>query len=77
MELDVNTLRSAMTVLAFFTFAGIWAWAWSGRRQQDFNEAAAQPFQSDPASDWPACPLCPVPPQADPAASGVVRRGRP
>jgi cytochrome c oxidase cbb3-type subunit 4 len=71
MELDVNTLRTVMTVLAFIVFAGIWAWAWSSRRQKDFNEAALQPFQSDPAADWPACSLCSL----APASTSAKRRG--
>ena len=66
MELDVNTLRTVMTVLAFIVFAGIWVWAWSGQRQQDFSEAAQAPFVWESEASWPACPLCVGLPQAVP-----------
>jgi cytochrome c oxidase cbb3-type subunit 4 len=58
MELDVNTLRTVMTVLAFIVFAGTWIWAWSGRRQKDFSEAAQAPFKWESEAASPACPLC-------------------
>ena len=58
MEVDVNTLRTVMTVLAFIVFAAIWVWAWSGRRQQDFSEAAQAPFKWESEAASPACPLC-------------------
>ena len=59
MEVDVNTLRTVVTVLAFIVFAAIWVWAWSGQRRQDFSEAAQAPFkwESEEAAS-PACPLC-------------------
>ena len=47
MEIDVNTLRSAATVVSFVTFVGIVWWAWSRRRASDFNEAANLPFEQD------------------------------
>ena len=47
MEIDVNTLRSAATVVSFVTFVGIVWWAWSRRRVSDFNEAANLPFEQD------------------------------
>ena len=73
MEVDVNTLRTVMTVLAFIVFAAIWVWAWSGRRQQDFSEAAQAPFQWESQLDGPVCPFCPMPPmgvRATNASSG-------
>ena len=45
--MDVNDLRSIITVLAFATFIGIVFWAWSGRRKQAFDEAARLPFTED------------------------------
>ncbi|MCI4441214.1 cytochrome c oxidase cbb3-type subunit 4 [Tibeticola sediminis] len=47
MDFDINTVRSAVTVLSFVLFIGIVAWAWSGKRKQDFEEAARLPFQQD------------------------------
>lgn len=32
------------TALMLVAFLGVWAWAWSKRRQHDFNEAAQLPL---------------------------------
>jgi cytochrome c oxidase cbb3-type subunit 4 len=45
--MDINTLRSIVTVLAFVAFLGICAWAWSSRKKSDFEEAAHLPFQDE------------------------------
>ncbi|MBP6851601.1 MAG: cbb3-type cytochrome c oxidase subunit 3 [Rhodoferax sp.] len=45
--MDVNTLRSITTVLAFVVFMGIVFWAWSKRRSADFEQAANLPFEQD------------------------------
>lgn len=45
--MDVNTLRSITTVLAFVVFLGIVVWAWSQRRNADFEQAANLPFEQD------------------------------
>ena len=45
--MDLNTLRSVTTVLSFVVFLGILAWAWSGRRGTDFEQAARLPFEQD------------------------------
>jgi len=45
----INDLRSIVTVLAFLSFLGIVAWAWSGRRRAAFEEAARLPFTEDDA----------------------------
>ena len=42
--MDVNTLRIAITVIAFLSFLAIVAWAWSGARRSRFAEAALLPF---------------------------------
>lgn len=47
MEFDVNTLRSAATVVSFITFIGILVWAYSRRNAADFEEAAKLPFEQD------------------------------
>ncbi len=47
MEFDVNTLRSAATVVSFVTFIGILMWAYSRRNRADFEEAANLPFEQD------------------------------
>jgi cytochrome c oxidase cbb3-type subunit IV len=45
--MDINTLRSIVTVLAFATFVGIVLWAYSGSARRGFDEAAALPFDED------------------------------
>ena len=42
--MDINTLRSIVTVVAFVVFIGIVIWAWSGRNRARFDEAARLPF---------------------------------
>ena len=42
--MDVNTLRTAVTLLSLAVFLGIVGWAWSRRRHQAFDEAARLPF---------------------------------
>jgi cytochrome c oxidase cbb3-type subunit 4 len=45
--MDINTLRSIVTVMAFIAFVGIVVWAWSRRNQARFDEAAQLPFRQD------------------------------
>ena len=45
--MDINTLRAVVTLASFVTFIGIVWWAWSKRRNADFNEAANLPFEQD------------------------------
>ncbi len=45
--MDINTLRSVVTLLAFGCFVGIVVWAWSRRNQASFDEAAKLPFRQD------------------------------
>ena len=45
--MDLNDMRSLVTVLAFLTFVGIVVWAWSGNRKAAFDEAASLPFGDD------------------------------
>ncbi len=47
--MDINTLRSAVTLLSFLLFIAIVAWAWSRRQARDFDEAAQLPFTDDVA----------------------------
>jgi cytochrome c oxidase cbb3-type subunit 4 len=48
--MDINDLRSAITVLSLAAFLGIVVWAWSRRRQQAFDEAAMLPFKEEAES---------------------------
>ena len=45
--MEINDLRSIVTVVSLITFVGIVAWAWSRRNQADFDEAARLPFGDD------------------------------
>ncbi len=51
--MDVNDLRSIVTVVSLLTFLGIVAWAWSRGNRARFEEAARLPF-SDESADAPA-----------------------
>lgn len=45
--MDLNDLRSAITVLSLLIFCGIMAWTWWPRRRSDFDAAARLPFEGD------------------------------
>ena len=45
--MDINTIRSIVTVVAFLTFLGIVFWAYSGARKNRFDAAARLPFEED------------------------------
>ncbi|MBZ0106472.1 MAG: cbb3-type cytochrome c oxidase subunit 3 [Sulfuricella denitrificans] len=45
--MDINDLRSIVTVVSFVTFLGIVVWAFSGRRKSAFDEAARLPLDDD------------------------------
>jgi cytochrome c oxidase cbb3-type subunit 4 len=47
--MDINELRGLSTVVWLVLFLGICVWAWSKRRQSDFEASAALPLQEDPA----------------------------
>lgn len=46
--MDINDLRSIVTVLSALVFAGIVAWAWRGSNRARFDEAAMLPFAGEP-----------------------------
>ena len=48
--MDVNDLRSIVTVMSAVAFAGIVAWALSRRNRARFDEAAQLPFAEDDAA---------------------------
>jgi cytochrome c oxidase cbb3-type subunit IV len=45
--MDINDMRSAVTLVSLLIFVGIVVWAWSKRNQADFDEAARLPFKDD------------------------------
>jgi cytochrome c oxidase cbb3-type subunit IV len=42
--MDLNDLRSLVTVVSLLLFIGIVRWAWARRNQSRFDEAANLPF---------------------------------
>lgn len=45
--MDINVLRSIITVLALLSFVGICVWAYSKGARKGFDEAALLPFTED------------------------------
>ncbi|MDP3133058.1 MAG: cbb3-type cytochrome c oxidase subunit 3 [Burkholderiaceae bacterium] len=45
--MDINDMRSIVTLVSFVTFIGIIVWAWSKRNKADFDEAAQLPFKDE------------------------------
>ena len=45
--MDVNLLRTAVTVLSFACFAGIVAWTWSRRHRAALDACGQIPFLDD------------------------------
>jgi len=45
--MDINDLRSAVTVVSLLLFVGIAAWTWKGSRREAFDEAARLPFADE------------------------------
>lgn len=45
--MDINTVRSIITVVALLAFLGIVFWAYSGKRKSRFDAAACLPFDED------------------------------
>jgi len=43
-------IQSVWTVVVLVLFVGIVIWAWSGKRKQEFDEAANIPFHEDDTS---------------------------
>ena len=42
--MDINDLRSAVTVASLLLFCGIAVWTWQRARRAEFEEAAKLPF---------------------------------
>ncbi|MDH3888118.1 MAG: cbb3-type cytochrome c oxidase subunit 3 [Gammaproteobacteria bacterium] len=45
--MDVSIVQSVWTLVVLVLFVGIVIWAWSGKRKQEFDEAANIPFHED------------------------------
>jgi cytochrome c oxidase cbb3-type subunit 4 len=44
---DINDIRSAVTVVSLLLFIAISAWVWQRKRRPAFDEAAQLPFADD------------------------------
>jgi cytochrome c oxidase cbb3-type subunit 4 len=45
--MDINDLRSAVTVVSLLLFLGLVRWAWRAQRRSDFDAAAQLPFKGE------------------------------
>jgi cytochrome c oxidase cbb3-type subunit 4 len=45
--MDTSIFHSAWTVLAMGSFIALVIWAWSGKRQKNFEEASRLPLEDD------------------------------
>ena len=43
----VSIIATVSTIMVLITFVAIVIWAWSGKRKQDFDEAANLPFDEN------------------------------
>ncbi|MGL5047188.1 MAG: cbb3-type cytochrome oxidase subunit 3 [Shewanella sp.] len=48
--MDYGTFLGILTIIVMLTFVGIFAWAYSSRRQQSFDEAANLVFSDEEIS---------------------------
>jgi cytochrome c oxidase cbb3-type subunit 4 len=46
--MDIGLFRGVLTVILFLAFIGMWIWAWSSKRQSDFEQAANLPLEDVP-----------------------------
>ena len=49
MDMDINALRTVVTLLSFGIFAVIATWAWWPRNRARFEQDAMLPFSDEPA----------------------------
>jgi len=45
--MDINDLRSAVTVLSLLLFVALMAWTWRPRARREHDEAARLPFDGE------------------------------
>ncbi|OWQ91549.1 CcoQ/FixQ family Cbb3-type cytochrome c oxidase assembly chaperone [Roseateles aquatilis] len=48
--IDLNTLRSAVTLLSLLVFLGIVVWAYARRNRERFEDLGALPLMDEPAT---------------------------
>lgn len=45
--LNIGLFRGLLTLALFLSFLGLWIWAWSNKREGEFDAAAQLPLQDD------------------------------
>lgn len=51
MNISIDDVRAGITAVSFLMFLAIVWWAYSGRRKQQFEEAARLVFDDEPRTD--------------------------
>lgn len=49
--MDLNDLRSAITLVSFAMFIGLVVWTWQRKRLAAFEEAACLPFEDEESKE--------------------------
>jgi cytochrome c oxidase cbb3-type subunit 4 len=49
--MDLNDLRSAVTLMSFAMFIGLVVWTWQRKRLAAFEEAARLPFEDEDSKE--------------------------
>ena len=49
--MDINLIRGLATLAAFIAFISVVCWAYSKKRKDDFDQAAALPFVDEPQAE--------------------------
>ena len=49
--MDLNDLRSAITLVSFAMFIGLVVWTWQRKRLAAFEEAARLPFEDEESKE--------------------------
>ena len=47
MTLDINLARGAVLIMLILAFLGIFVWAWSRNRKEEFQEISKLPLEED------------------------------
>lgn len=47
MNFDIGLLRGVLTLVLFLAFIGLWIWAFSRHRKDDFERLAHLPLEED------------------------------
>lgn len=72
--MDAGTWRGLFTLFMFIAFIGIFFWAWSSRRKNDFEEAANLPLQDDELIDTGNSTASKIP-QIDSRIDSTIQEG--